>query len=342
MKKILFKAENMYKANLHCHTTISDGALTVEEIKEAYKNRDYSIVAFTDHRVLKVHSNLNDDSFLAINALEVDINEKYEEGKAGKSWSNFKTYHLNLYATKTDMTETPPLPTMDYFNLDAINKYIQDRRNEGFLVCYNHPYWSMQDFSDYGGLKGLFAMEIYNHGCEMAGYDGYHPRAYDEMLRVLAQSKDIGRPSLYCVSADDNHNKNSLDSPNSDSFGGFVMINSPKLEYECVMQALKQGDFYSSQGPQIYEIAILRDNKGKDRLNVKCSDAKLIIVYTEGRKRYIKHAEGENLMQEAEFTLTGDKYIRVTVRDRDGKDANSNAFWIDRINEESMVSSEMC
>ena len=39
MKKYLLpKCGNDYKANLHCHSTISDGKLTPEEIKEAYKH----------------------------------------------------------------------------------------------------------------------------------------------------------------------------------------------------------------------------------------------------------------------------------------------------------------
>ena len=29
--------ENLYKANLHCHTDISDGKMTPEEVKEKYK-----------------------------------------------------------------------------------------------------------------------------------------------------------------------------------------------------------------------------------------------------------------------------------------------------------------
>ena len=33
-----------YKANLHCHTVISDGKLTKEQIKEEYQKRGYSIV----------------------------------------------------------------------------------------------------------------------------------------------------------------------------------------------------------------------------------------------------------------------------------------------------------
>ena len=55
-----------FKANLHCHTTLSDGAFTPEEIKAAYKAQGYSIVAFTDHRKYVHHTELNDESFLAL------------------------------------------------------------------------------------------------------------------------------------------------------------------------------------------------------------------------------------------------------------------------------------
>ena len=52
MKKILLDpAKNYFKANLHCHTNISDGKLSPAEIKAHYMKNGYSIVAFTDHDV---------------------------------------------------------------------------------------------------------------------------------------------------------------------------------------------------------------------------------------------------------------------------------------------------
>jgi len=310
LRNVLFKkSKNIYKANLHCHTTISDGDFSPEKIKELYVSKGYGIVAFTDHRILNAHSELNDGSFLAINACEIDINENLD----GKPWRNTKTYHFNLYAVNPEITQTPPLPRMNYNDIDAINEYIQNRIDEGFLVCYNHPYWSLQNFTDYGGLKGLFAMEIYNNGCEVEGYYGYHPQAYDEMLRTGNK--------LFCVSSDDNHNRHDLNSSGSDSFGGFIMVNSNSLQYKDVMDALRSGDFYSSQGPEIHEISIENND-----LSVKCSNAGLIVVYTDSRKCYIKRGEA---MKEAEFQLTGqDEYIRVMIRGEGNKDANSNAFWL--------------
>ena len=49
MKKYLISKEGQfYKANLHCHTTVSDGVMTPQEVKDYYKERGYSVVAITD------------------------------------------------------------------------------------------------------------------------------------------------------------------------------------------------------------------------------------------------------------------------------------------------------
>ena len=53
MKKFLIAEEgNFYKANLHCHTTVSDGSMTPEEVKAHYKAAGYSILALTDHHII--------------------------------------------------------------------------------------------------------------------------------------------------------------------------------------------------------------------------------------------------------------------------------------------------
>ena len=315
VKKYLFKSNaNIYKANLHCHTTVSDGTRTPRQIKAMYKAAGYSVVAFTDHDILQNHSYLNDDGFLAINACEFAVTQHLP----GQPFEKRKVYHFNLYAPDPNATQTPEPMSMAYDDMDAINQYISDRTAEGYLVSYNHPYWSLQTYADYSGLKGCFAMEIYNHGCEVKdGYYGYNPQAYDEMLRCQNR--------ICCLSTDDNHNAPSPGDPNSksfgDSFGGFVMIDSSGLTYGDVFDSLRRGDFYSSQGPEIHEISL-----HGNILGVKCSKACLIVVYTDGRRCYIQKGEA---LTEAEFPLSGnEEYIRVMCRDKDHKDANSNAYWL--------------
>ena len=304
MKKHLFKSgKNTYKANLHCHTTVSDGTWTPEQTKEAYKSNGYSVVAFSDHNILVNHSHLNDDSFLAINSCEFAVVHR----PPGAPLSKLKTYHFNLFSGDPNDSQTPPSMDMKYDDIDAINKYIADRNNEGFLVSYNHPYWSLQTYEDYSKLKGCFAMEIYNHCSEISdGYYGYCPQVYDELLRLDNK--------IHCLATDDNHKP-------GDAFGGWVVINGDALTYGNIMDSLKNGDFYSTQGPEIYEISIEGDS-----LNIKCSDVSLIVVYTDGRACHTKKGEALN---EVTFTLRGDeKYIRVMCRDKEGKNANSNAYWL--------------
>ena len=303
---ILFSADNMYKANLHCHSTMSDGAYSPDKLKKLYTSRGYSIIAFTDHYACPNHAGLCDENFLAINGCEVSITEM------SKEWDRARTYHFNLYAGCQDLPP-PPLNVrgeINYSDIAAINDYIKQIKHAGYLVCYNHAYWSMQDIRDYGGLKGLFAMEIYNHCSEVEdGYYGYTPQVYDEMLRTGQQ--------LFCVSVDDNHNRNY----HHDSFGGWIMINSPSLAYGDVMASLAAGDFYSSQGPEIYEIR-LEDQK----LHIRCSEVDSIVVYTAGRHCYIKDFGG---ITHAEFDLNGNEgYIRVMCRDAQNRDANSNAYFV--------------
>ncbi len=307
-----------YKANLHCHTTLSDGEKTPEEIKELYRQQGYSVVAYTDHRRYVWHRCLMDETFIPLAAYEVNVDGAVPPDGDG---SRKKTYHINLYDTDPEKRSrekrTSILPEHRYGDMAYINGWLADMRKMGFFACYNHPYWSMQTIEDYGGLKEVWAMEIYNHGCELEGMYGYNPQSYDEMLRAGTK--------LFCAATDDNHNLVPLEDPFSDSFGGFTMIKAERLTYEAVVSALLQGDFYASMGPKIRELYV-EDN----RLTVRTSPAEKIFVATEGRRCHRKIAEPGGVLTEAEFELTGKEgYIRVDVRDEKGRHANSNAYFLE-------------
>lgn len=64
MRRVLIDDRlNFYKGNMHCHSTLSDGALSPEELKDAYKNKGYSFIAITDHDRLYSHKELCDENF---------------------------------------------------------------------------------------------------------------------------------------------------------------------------------------------------------------------------------------------------------------------------------------
>ena len=115
---------NCYKANLHCHTTVSDGDKTPAEIKELYRERGYNIVAYTDHEVLALHDELNDADFLAMPGYEIQIYGDMELPKPLR-----RVCHLNLYPKDAQNNVMP------FYNEADVMKI--DRRPDVSLAVYD-------------------------------------------------------------------------------------------------------------------------------------------------------------------------------------------------------------
>ena len=323
MKQYLLPKEGQfYKANFHCHTNISDGKHSPEEVKADYKAHGYSAVCFTDHEVLIGHEDLCDEQFVAIHGYEVAIKKDIAEHTG-----NFMpVYHFNLIAKRQDNLtapmyyyDNPSYPgaakkwrdkvqftdTMDSYeySVEWINNYIKAVSERGFLVTYNHPQWSMQNANDYLGLEHLFAIEVINGGCALAHYDNTSIH-FEQMLRSGMNVRPVG--------GDDNHEQ-------SDRFLAWTMIKAPALTYDALMEAYEKGDCYVSEGPEILELYV-EDGE----LVVRTSPAKQIILC--GAGRYRKSATDTS---EARFALhssyLGD-FFRIEVRDADGKQAFSRAY----------------
>ena len=324
MKQYLLPSEGtFYKANLHCHSTCSDGHLTPEELKEVYKAKGYSVLAYSDHNVLVDHSDLDEDGFLTFTSCEYDINKKGEKATAYRP-----CYHLNVYpphqhhtalpcfnpkyvwGKRTDLRDAQQYVGEPDFQRDYenINDMIAEFNRQGFIVMANHPTWSVQTLDDYRHVKGLFAMEMYNNGCYVEGYDEFNGHIYDDLLRQGTR--------LWCTATDDNHNHHPKDAPRWDSCGGFTMIKAKELTYDAILEALKNGHFYASTGPEIKDMYI-EDNQ----LHVKTSPAARILVTTAARQAKIEYPQpGQDTLCEAVFDLSRvwPGYIRVTVEDGKG------------------------
>ena len=331
MKKILLtEQKNFYKANLHCHTTLSDGKLTPNEIKDMYKAHGYSAVAFTDHDIMLPHHELTDDEFVALTGFETEINETGSKPTDDFPFRFQKCCHICMIALDPDNDIQPLFNIDDYFvgnsglykhlvkydsknppyvrEYSRISEYMQQGRNRGFFVTYNHPAWSMQDYSDYMSYHGMHAMEISNYGCIINGYLDYNPRVYDDILR--------GGEKIFAVSADDTHGTNH-------AFGGYVMINADTLSYKSLTDALVAGNFYAVNGDGGATISKLWvDNR---KIGISCSGAVKISVTTDIRRAY--SVSGDNV-KEAEFDIHPDaKYFRIEITDSKGRYTNTNAYF---------------
>ena len=101
---LLDSKKNFYKANMHCHSTLSDGRFTPHELKEYYKSHGYSILAITDHEQVSSHAYLDDEQFLTVTSSELAIKEFPAESTL-KNF-NMKVCHLNIYAKEQSNEKT--------------------------------------------------------------------------------------------------------------------------------------------------------------------------------------------------------------------------------------------
>lgn len=315
MKKYLLPENgNFYKANLHCHSTFSDGKWTPEELKERYMRHGYSIIAFTDHRTLHSQSHLTDESFLALDGWEIDVCQTEDTGKGYK-----KTCHFCLIALNENMPHVD-FGDEDTYTPENISRIMKEAGEKGFFVTYNHPNWSLEDFSDYINYHGMNAMEICNFGCIAVGYQDYAPMVYDEMLRYGKR--------IFCIATDDNHNRYDEASLYCDSFGGWTMIKAEKLDYTTITKALENGHFYASQGPEIkelwYEDGII---------HIKTSPVKKIDFVFGSRRAKTVISEKDGYITEAECDVPENSiYVRVSAKDEKGLPADTNAYFTDELN----------
>ena len=71
--EFISRSDRQFRANLHAHTTLSDGCMTPEASVEAYRNRGYQILALTDHEAPYDHTDLSQKDFLLLTAYEAYI-----------------------------------------------------------------------------------------------------------------------------------------------------------------------------------------------------------------------------------------------------------------------------
>ena len=320
-----------YKVSLHCHTTISDGKLTPEEVKRAFKSTGYHAVCFTDHEILIGHKDLCDDEFIALHGYEVAIKKDIYNSTG----LFMPVYHFNFIAENQENLKMPRFhnnPNRSYpgnskewtekegifDESDAISETVYDKewisdyltaiQSSGFLTVYNHPQWSLHTGYDYLGLRGLSAIEIINGGCISMNDNTSIP--FSQMLR---SGMDV-----LPFAGEDNHG--------AGVHGGrtWTMVKAKALTYDALIGALKKGDCYASEGPAIESI-VYEDGE----LIVKTSPAFSITLFSEGRYTPVKSSSANDLT-EAHFAYAPEKFgrfFRFEVRDAKGRKAFSRAFF---------------
>ena len=242
-----------YKGNLHCHTTNSDGRLSPAEAAELFRSHGYHFLCLSDHDLYSDYRpSFNRGDFILLPGLEASA-VLYESSTGLRK----KVHHLHGILGTEEMQaqashalfhhkETFPVARYyDTWDGAKVAQQLADTLSaRGMFVTYNHPVWSRVEEAEFLPIKGLWALEIYNYGTVNESYTGYDELHWDSFLRQ-------GR-HLFAFAADDNHNEGTF----PDALGGYIMVKSPELSHEALVQNLLCGNFYASSGPQIFDWGI--------------------------------------------------------------------------------------
>lgn len=245
-----------WRGNLHCHSTLSDGRLPLDQVIGAYRTQGYDFLAVTEHFSARYGFPVADTrpfrtaTFTTLIGAELDA----PGSTIGETW------YLNALGLPLDFAPVGADETLPEIAARA--------RAAGAFVAAACPYWSGMLVDDIMRLDAIHAIETDNataHGHNDRG-DSWH---------LLDGALALGR-RLSGLAVDDAHF--TVGWP--DWFQAWVMVRAERLDPDALLAALLAGHFYSTQGPVIHGLTVEGGT-----LRVACSPAAAIVVSGRGRGR---------------------------------------------------------
>jgi predicted metal-dependent phosphoesterase TrpH len=282
-----------FKGNLHTHSNNSDGILTPWQLSYLYKSNGYDFISITDH-----------DFSERTKLIEIeDLSEHFDNFLLipGEEICNV----LDLVAINLKEQINPKA----FSNPQRVIDEILKQKGE---VIIAHPYWESLTLETLLSLKGYLGIEIYNTTVDLSVAKGYSTVHWDNLL--------VEGRHTFGFAVDDSHGGLALNKP-IDTCKAWINVKAESLEIEVIMESLRKGLFYSSTGPEIYDLEL----KGKS-ITVKTSSASSIRFIGKngwGKCFYPKNKD----LKQATYQITGhETYIRIEVKDELGRTA-----WINPI-----------
>jgi len=304
-----------YRGNIHCHSTASDGKLTAEEVARRYRAAGYDFLCFTEHELFTARRVLGVGGLLVIPAVEWSCSAERGEPE--------QCHHINAIEGTRAMVESAPmgpfrpgdiLPRIPFEGRASVDRMLDFLRGHGCIAIYNHPVWSRVRPQDFGPLEGFAGLEVHNYGCELEDFTGFSETYWDNLLSDGAR--------VCAVATDDNHNAKRPD----DSFGGWIMVCASELSQDAIVQAILDGDFYASTGPEILRYGILNGAAFVDCSGV--SQVNFVSGGGIGSGSTAWSAGGGDDLTHAEHPVSGrESYIRIRCQRADGKVAWSQPLF---------------
>lgn len=276
------------KGNLHTHTTVSDGKLSVEDCIALYRSKGYDFLCITDHHLCRMGG--VQDGLLILGGVELNNN----------CYSPRVCYHLTGAGLQRPVQL---LPT------DDPQRMVDELKAAGAFVTLAHPAWSLMTDENLRTLQGYDASEIYN------GVSEFYSGRGDSSIQL--DTLAAGGRQVRLTAADDTH----FYGPDAGS--GFVRVKAQQCTREAILQALYAGRYYSSQGPELYSLT--READGD--ITVTTSPLSRILFYSDNffeAQRVQNAPEGGSLTFARYTPAAQDTYVRVEGVDAKGKRVWSN------------------
>ncbi len=294
------KPGQFYKGNLHTHSTLSDGRLTPEAVCRVYQEAGYHFLSITDHFLSAYNFPLTDTRSFHIGDFTTLIGAELHAGytELGNLW--------HILAVGLPLTFEPPTE-------GETGPQIAARAlNTGAYVAVAHPQWYTLTEGDVLSLGPVHAIEVIN------GTSHDHNDKIDSWYMMDMM---LARGHRYTACATDDAHFNAA---RGDVFLGWVQVKSETLHPEAILAALKAGSYYSSTGPEIYDVQVFP----KEKIIVRCSPAERI--FATGKGWTAVSAYGNGLFgAELNIEKFDSPYGRIVVRDAKGGRAWSNPFWFE-------------
>lgn len=293
----------LLKGGLHCHTTRSDGVGTPAQVLRHHTNCAYDFLALTDHRYYNFADYAPDSNILIMPGMELDATlTNDQEGMCFHTVAIGPDEELNGYR------QDERFESLRVANQNEFQPLVDSILAHGNLAIYCHPEWSCTPARSFDKLKGFTAMEIWNSGCVVEdGLDADNGFIWDDLL--------MRGQRIFAVATDDGHGMHQ-------HCLGWVRVNADKTR-ASIFEALKNGAFYSSCGPEIYDFYV-EDGVA----HLKCSPCSYIHFQGGCRPTRLLRGDG-NLICAAEFNLPAAfSYVRATVMDTHGRKAWTNPIFL--------------
>ncbi|MBU1176417.1 MAG: CehA/McbA family metallohydrolase [Alphaproteobacteria bacterium] len=290
-----------HRGNLHTHSNLSDGRLEPGEVCRRYAAMGYDFICLSDHFLPEYGFPISDTRPFRTNRFTTLLGAEVHTGAIshGDPW-HILAVGLPLDFTPTAASETGP-------------ELAERCAAAGAFVAIVHPEWYGLREEEAATITSAHAIEVYNHTSAQNTARGGGAYMLDALL--------CRGMSLNAIATDDAHFL-VADAEDFDSFGGWVMVKAEANEPDALLDALKSGAFYASQGPEIHDMRL----EGTT-LDVQCSAAVAVIALGRG-SRSVEMIGPAQTAAHLDLTRFAGDWCRLVIIDRAGKLAWSNPFQV--------------